>query len=133
MNKKRILISQFLSFLGVGAVATAIHYLILIVLTEFAATNAVLASGVGYVLSSAVNYFLNYRITFRSSERHFEASIKFGLVAGSGLVFNLLIMFVLNQSIGIHYVLAQIVATSVVLIWNFFVNRYWTYRAPSKI
>jgi len=121
--------SQFTRFVGVGILATGIHYAILISLMENNLTGAITASTVGYVVSSIFNYLLNYYFTFSSQERHTFAVLKFTFVAGAGLVLNNLIMYLTVTMANLHYLPGQIMATGLVLIWNFTANRYWTYRS----
>lgn len=121
--------SQFIRFVGVGTVATLIQYAVLIVLKENQIAGAVMASTIGYIISGVFNYLLNYYFTFRSSEKHMAAAIKFTVVALIGLGLNGLFMYLSVEIIGLYYLLGQLITTSIVLIWNFTVNRYWTYRA----
>lgn len=124
---------QFLTFASVGAVSTAIHYLVLIALVRLGAMSAVLASVLGFAAGAASNYWLNYRVTFRSSRRHRDALSSFMLVAGTGLVLNTLIMATFVQRLGVHYLVSQVVATVLVLIWNFLANRAWTFSEGTNV
>ena len=120
---------QFTKFAGVGAIGTVAHYFVLVVLVSLAGTNAVLASGLGFAVGAIVNYTLNYKCTFNSSERHQVAAPKFLSVCLVGISLNLLIMYALTSALGVYYLLAQVIATGVVLIWNFLGNRFWTFRS----
>ena len=119
---------QFLRFATVGGIATLIQYLILIALVQGVNMHAVWASSIGFVVSAICNYLLNYRFTFRSNARHRQAMVKFFLVAGVGLVLNGLIMLVATEYLHVYYLLAQILATGLVLLWNFTGNRLWTFK-----
>lgn len=119
---------QFVSFVGVGAVATAAHYLILIVLVQFYHFDATLASGIGAVAGAFISYVLNYRFTFRSKSSHALSIAKFFAVAGVGLVLNSITMLICIELFGFYYLLSQVLATALVLIWSFTANRAWTFR-----
>lgn len=119
---------QFLLFAGVGAIGTAAHYGVLIALVRLARTDAVLASTAGFVVGAGVNYALNYLFTFNSSKRHTEALPKFFTVALLGMGINAAIMAGLVHQAGVHYLLAQIVATGLVLVWNFAGSKLWVFR-----
>lgn len=121
------LLSQFSKFAIVGAVATSVHYVVLILLVQALDLNPVHASATGFVCGAFVGYVLNYRVTFRSSKRHWETIPKFFLAALSGLVINTLIMMALTGGMNVHYLMSQVVATGMVLMWNFSVNRWWTF------
>jgi putative flippase GtrA len=117
---------SFVRFAVVGTLATGIQYLILIALVHGAKAHPTGASSIGFVASSAVNYVLNYHYTFRSNRRHGPAAVKFALLAGVGLLLNAAIVQVLIGA-GWHYMLAQVCATAVVLVWNFAGNSLWIF------
>jgi len=119
-------LSKFARFALVGAIATAIQYAILIVLVRGDLTGPTLASCIGFVVSAGANYSLNYRFTFRSRNSHAGAVVKFLLLAAAGLALNAGLMRLLT-ALGWNYILAQLLATGVVLLWNFFGNSLWTF------
>jgi putative flippase GtrA len=122
-----VIAHKFLKFLMVGGLCTALQYLILIALVEGLGIFATLASTVGYVVSSAVNYYLNYSFTFRSDAEHGRSLPRFLLIAGCGLVLNGAVTYLGTAILGLHYILAQVAATIVALLWNFLANLRWTF------
>ena len=126
------IIRQFILFAGVGVVGTTAHYLTLIILVEIANVDAVLSSGLGYLCGAIVNYALNRAYTFKTTQRHIDAFPKFLFVAGIGLLFNAAIMGITTRKLHIPYLLGQIIATAVVLLWNFIGNLFWTFRLCPK-
>ncbi len=123
----RTVAKQFLCFSGVGIIGTLAHYLTLIGLVEVVSAKAVLGSAMGFIVGALVNYFLNYYITFKSTKSHHEAIIKFFTVAVIGLILNTLIMVLATEVFALYYLLAQFIATGLVLLWNFTGNRIWTF------
>jgi putative flippase GtrA len=121
---------QFLLFAGIGAIGTAGHYTTLIVLVEALRVDPLLASTLGFVVGALINYFLNYYYTFASAKSHRDAMSKFALVALVGAIANSAMMHVALTWLGLYYLLAQIIATAVVLVWNFIVNKLWTFATP---
>lgn len=121
------ILKQFSRFTGVGFMSAIGHYGLLILLVQFAAVDAVYASAAGALLGAVINYSLNYRLTFRSTKRHRESVWKFAVVALIGLLLNTLFMWVGVDLLGMHYLLAQVVTTGLVLIWSFVGNRLWTF------
>jgi putative flippase GtrA len=124
---QRETITQFLGFAGVGAVGTAAHYLVLIGLVQGSGTNAVPASVAGFVVGALVNYTLNYHVIFRSDKSHLTAASKFMAIALVGLLLNTAIVWFAVNTLGIHYLVSQILATALVLVWNYAGNRIWTF------
>lgn len=123
-----VIARQFASFAGLGALATAAHYAILIALVQLAGLGATSASSLGFGISAVGNYALNRRFTFRSRAPHTLALPKFAVVAIIGLALNALVLSTLT-ALGAHYLVAQVAATGIVLCWNFLVNRRWTFNA----
>jgi putative flippase GtrA len=128
----REVLSQLAKFALVGAFGTVVHYAILILLVEKAGASAVIGSSVGAVAGAFVNYFLNYYFTFRSNRRHAEAIVQFYLVAGTGFLLNALFMWLIADLLEVYYILAQLVTTGLVLLWNFSINRVWTFRTKAR-
>lgn len=120
--------TQFLLFAGVGVIGTAAHYSVLVTLVQLAKTDAVISSTLGFVVGACVNYTLNYLFTFNSSKRHLEAFPKFFTIALLGMLANAAIMTGLVHQAGVHYLSAQIVATMVVLVWNFAGSKIWVFK-----
>lgn len=118
---------QFVSFALIGAIGTSGHYMTLISLVELAHISPVIATTCGFVVGALINYILNYRFTFRSNKPHHEALSKFLTVALLGAAVNTGLMYLLNQQLGLHYFLAQLLATGLVLVFNFLLNRIWTF------
>jgi putative flippase GtrA len=111
----------------VGALATALQYVILVILVRGAGVWPPVASAVGFVISAVGNYLLNYHYTFRSRLQHGPAAAKFLVLASVGLALNAALMAVLVD-IGWHYLVAQVCVTALVFLWNFMGNSWWTFR-----
>lgn len=118
-------------FLLVGIVATAAQYLLLVALVSQFGFAAIPASAISYAASTLLNYALNRRFTFASQRAHGVALPRFLFVAATGLALNTGIMALLTAGAGLHYLLAQVLATGMVLVWNFVLNRHFTFRAES--
>jgi putative flippase GtrA len=119
---------KFSRFLLVGGLCTGLQYVLLVALVEGAALSPTLASTIGYLASSAVNYLLNYSFTFRSAAQHRQALPKFVLISSCGLILNGAVTFAGTALLGVqHYLVAQVAATCVTLLWNFFANHRWTF------
>lgn len=124
------LLKRFVGFTLVGAVGTTGHYTVLLLLVEVLGIEVVTASVAGFIVGGVINYTLNRRLVFRSQRAHGEALPRFFAVAGVGLVGNALLMSLLTYRWGIHYVVAQLVTTAVLLVWHFTANALWTFRDP---
>lgn len=120
-------VRQFARFLAVGAAATALQYAVLLALVELAHAPKVTSSAVGYLCGAVASYLLNRRFTFQSDIAHGKGFAKFMVVNLIGLGLNTLIFSVV-LAFGAHYVLAQVTATGLVLIWNYLGARLFVFR-----
>lgn len=125
-------VRRFLRFAAVGAVGTAAHYALLLGLVELGGVDPVLGSVGGFLLGALVNYGLSRSLVFASERAHVEALPRFLAVAGMGLVINALLMRLLVHVLGLHYLLAQIVTTGLLLLWHYCGNAVWTFGKRSS-
>ena len=123
--------TQFIRFVIVGGLATALHYALLFVLVHAGLFAPVAASSIGFATSAVLNYLLNRRMTFQSDRPHAEAGPRFVLVAVSGLCLNAALLWLINVVGGVHYLAAQVPATLATLFWNFGLNRLWTFPSSA--
>lgn len=121
------LLARLIRFAAVGAVGTAGHYLTLIGVVEGLGGDPVAGSVAGFLVGALINYSLNRAIVFRSGRAHREALPRFLAVAGLGLVWNGLLMSLLTHVLALHYLLAQILVTALLLFWHYAGNALWTF------
>lgn len=123
-----VLFRQFGRFSLVGVLAAVGHYGTLVLAVEFGGLGAVPAALAGYLVGGVVSYLLNRRWTFASNRPHEAAAPRFALVAAVGFALTGLSMAILGDGLGLHYLLAQLVTTGLVMLWTFFANRSWTFE-----
>jgi len=119
--------TQFAKFFVVGCIATGLQFAVMIALVQLLSVDPVVSSSIGFGLSAVANYSLNRVFTFASSKPHRETIPRFTAVAGTGLLVNALAMLMLVNGFRIAYPIAQVLASGTVLVWNFLLNRYWTF------
>ncbi|HWH83955.1 MAG TPA: GtrA family protein [Burkholderiaceae bacterium] len=118
---------RFVRYSLVGVLATAAHYLVLVLCVELAHWPAAFGSGAGAVVGAQVAYAGNRWFTFahrgemRASWPRFQATALLGALLGMAIVG-------LGVRLGVHYLVAQVVATLAGLMLTFAVNRAWTFR-----
>lgn len=122
------LIRQFAAFFGVGIIAAIVHFGLLIGLVEALGMAAVPATLIGYVAGGGVSYALNRAFTYRSTRNHIEAGWRFAIVAGVGFGLTYLLMGLLHDRLGLHYLPSQVITTGLVLVWSFLAHKFWSFR-----
>jgi putative flippase GtrA len=123
-----MLIRQFLHFMAVGAGGTAVQYAVLWAGVSCDLAPAAVSSAVGYLLGSILSYLLNYFFTFASDKTHREAAAKFFTLVGVGWGINTTLMGFLVHGYGWNVWPAQIITTSICLVWNFAGSKWWAFR-----
>lgn len=118
---------QFLSFAGVGAVATAAHYLTLLALVEGGLAHPAPASAAGAAVGALVSYGLNYRLTFAARIPHRKTMPKFLAIAVVAMILNFVLMHGLVTLLALPYIAAQVAVTGLMLLLTFSANRNWTF------
>lgn len=119
---------RFPNYALVGAVATGAHYALLIFLREGYGVPAATAAMLGAILGAMVSYVGNRRLTFPGSRTsHRVALPRFLVVAVMSVAMNGVIVGTLVRYLGVHYMIAQCVATAAVLILSYHLNRLWTF------
>ncbi len=81
-----------------------------------------------YICGAIVSYGLNARFTFGETTTAFRKGLaKFLVVNLIGLGLNTLIFSVLVKA-QVHYIVAQLIATGLVLFWNYAGARFYVFR-----
>lgn len=118
---------SLLRYVGVGSLATVAHYAVLVLAVEVGGGSPPWSSFMGACVGALVAYAGNRQITFvDSGQPHRVAMPRFFGVALLGATGNGLIVSGLT-SWGLHYLLAQAVATVGVTVLTYHLNRRWTF------
>ena len=119
------LIAQIVKFGVVGGTAFLIDYGVMIALTELCGINYLISSGISFVVSVIYNYILSVRWVFEVDEngdkrKEFVIFIVLSLI---GLGLNQLLMWVFVSMIHIFYMVAKIIVTAIVMLYNFITRK----------
>jgi putative flippase GtrA len=119
--------SQIFKFILVGGTGTALHYVVIILAVAVLSVPPGYAAFIGASVGAFANYLLNRRFTFDSRRPHRETLPRFVLMASAGAVLNGIAVGMLSIT-GMHFLLAQAIATVSILILNFVVSKTWIFR-----
>lgn len=119
----------------VGASGTIIDLFGLFILVHFFQFEVLVATTISFILAATNNFIWNKKWTFKNKSRSYHHQyIKFLLVSIVGLIFTLILMYGLHEVLDIWYMYAKVITSLVVLYWNYFGNKIWTFKpAVAKI
>lgn len=133
---------QFVKFCVVGAINTGVDWLFFysgkIILGRFypnlsLQTIRQIAKGISFVISALSNFIMNRKWTFRSQEKQVvKEGAKFIVVALVGLAINQSVFYYVTGRMLYRDIFGLIIATATATLWNFFINRNWTFRNSEK-
>jgi putative flippase GtrA len=121
---------QLLRYTAVGGVAFAVDFGSLFLLTEFGGLHYLLSAVFAFGLGLLTNYLLSVAWVFNRrtlSSRGMEFLV-FGLIGVLGLGLNEVVLWVLTEGAGFHYLLSKAGAAVVVFLWNFFARKLSLFR-----
>lgn len=112
---------QFAKFLVVGLASFAVDYGIFVVLFHFFGVQYLVASTVSFALSLVLNYFLTLKFVFDAKPGR-NVALEFTIYVGLNIIalgLNQLILFLSVDLLGLSPLIGKLIATAVVLIYNF--------------
>jgi len=142
-NKER---TRFLKFAAVGALGSVIDFGVMNLLTRLLAWRLVYAGGVSFFCAVVNNFMGNRFWTYpESRSRHILHQLSmFFVVNAAGIAIRIPILHYVEppmagafqSMVHLSSSAAELLAKNatlafaigVVMIWNFFINRYWTYN-----
>lgn len=122
---------RFIRFALVGGAATAFHYAVAAALSLSGLTTVVVGSTIGFVLSALGNYALNARFTFGTTAANAGQGLRFFTTVALGCLLNAAILKG-ALGLGLHAVPAQLLATALVLAWNFAISSWWVFKPATR-
>ena len=131
-------LNEVMKFVLTGGVCFLIEYAALIALKEWLHLPVVAATPIAFLISVVFNYLLCVRWVFDGAkDGSKKAQIGFAVTSVMGLFLNWLIMWALTALFGEDvllfalfgmeikvYMLNKIIATGLVMVWNYFTKRY---------
>lgn len=144
-NRKEM--TRFLKFAVVGTIGAVVDFGILYILHAILGWNLALANTISFTCAVVSNFTWNRYWTYPDSRSKPISSqlVQFFVVNIAGWAINTGILLTLNKPLTafvdnlnlvataaaahkIGYNVAKVFATGVVMFWNFFINRFWTYN-----
>ena len=123
--KSSKLFQQIFKFGIVGGIAFVIDYGIMVIAKELLGLNVLISAALGFVVSVVFNYILSVKWVFdvnkeKDEKKNFVLFIVFSII---GLILTEIIMWFGTDIIKINYLIVKIVATAIVMVFNFITRK----------
>ena len=123
-------IVQFFRYIFVGGISSVVD-LGLLFFIENLGVNYLLATAIGFCLGISVNYKLSKKFIFTK-----EAGVKnakdefliYILIGIGGLLITEILMYIMTDNLGLHFMISKILITVVTLVWNYSARKIILYR-----
>jgi len=128
-----LLKKQFTRYAFVGGLSFLVDFACLYALTEYLGIHYLISASLSFCLGLTANYLLclawvfDFRRTLPNPWHEFMVFSAIGLTA---LLLNNLLLWLLTEYAGIHYLLSKIAATAAILFFNFSLRRWLLFSPP---
>jgi dolichol-phosphate mannosyltransferase len=129
---------QFVKFAIVGAINSGvdwgIFYGLKLILPGYLKsfnlqTIKQIAKGCSFIVAAFSSYIMNRKWTFRSQNKQVgKEALQFLVVATGGFVINSIVFYLVTALLQWRDIFGLIVATAAATLWNFFLNKKWTFK-----
>lgn len=107
-----------------GGVCFLVEFAALTLLVELLHMPVLWATALAFLISVIVNYALCVKWVFTGAKGGSgRVRLQFLMTSGMGLGLNELLMWLMNIRLGVQYQLAKVIATLMVMIWNYVTKR----------
>ena len=122
---KNDLIKKIIRFGIVGGLAFVIDFSTMVLCHEVFHISVLVSTTIGFIVSVIFNYILSVTWVFdvdpnKSKRKNFVLFIVFSII---GLILNDLIMWLGSYIIGISYIIVKVIATGIVMVFNFITRK----------
>lgn len=120
------MIKKIVSFGIVGIIATIIDFVLLFILKSGLHINVYIATTLSFTVALIFNFVASMKYVFKAKEGMslLKQSVIFVMTAVAGLGINQLIMLICIEIFSIYYMIAKLLATCFVMIFNFVSRHY---------
>lgn len=126
--KENKAIKQLLLYLVVGGIATVVEWVCFYLFVNVGNINYLVSTALAFIVSTFANWLAGKLILFKESQNILAELIKIYATSVAGLLFNLVLMWLMVEQLSMPEMLSKIIATGIVFIWNFVIRKYVIYK-----
>ncbi len=120
---------QMFRYLFVGTASFLIDFIIYLSLINFLGQNYLVSAAIAFFISVLGNYYMSTSWVFNQADRNNKVLDfnLFILISFIGLIFTEILLFVFVDYGNIRYIWSKIIASILVIFWNFIARRVMFY------
>lgn len=122
------MLGQLFLYLIVGGIATLVEWVLFYVFNAKMGFHYMPATALAFMVSTFANWLAGKLILFNDWSNVIPEIIKIYATSIAGLFFNLALMWIMVDIIGLQEMLSKIIATGIVFMWNFLIRKYAIYK-----
>jgi putative flippase GtrA len=130
----RVHLNNLAKYVLVGGCATVADLGVFAVFAVYLPFNYLLVGGAGFLLGTAINYFLCVRYIYVSGQRFSARGEIIGvyLVGGVGLVLHEIILYLAHEHYALPLMVCKVLAIGLVFFWNFGLRNFYLFASPGS-
>ncbi|MDB5058638.1 MAG: hypothetical protein JWO59_2110 [Chloroflexi bacterium] len=124
-------VQRMARFAIVGTCGVAVNTVTLFLLVNMGHLNKLIAAAIATEVTIVTNFIMNDVWTFRGVHSRLswpERLLRYNAVALGGMLITLAVLAMLTLWVGLHYLVANLIAIATATIWNYVVNFRLTWR-----
>ena len=117
--------NEFGRYCIVGGIAFVVDFGLLFLLTDIFGVYYLVSAVIGFLSGLVTNYLLSiyWVFTTRSVQSVVLERVMFMATGIIGLVITVISLWLFTTVIGVYYLIAKLLATSLTLCWNYFIRK----------
>lgn len=122
---------QFFRYAFVGGWATVADWGVFALFNKVINLHYLISAPFAFLMGLTVNYLLSKKFVFSGEKNEHQSSTEFivyCIIGVIGLLMTMIIMYLLTEFIGFLPMVSKIIATAIVLVWNFLARKFVLYR-----
>lgn len=128
-NKTDNIFLQFFRYIFVGGFSFLVDFFLLYFFSDVCGIYYLISAILSFIISLIVNYLISTKWVFNKNQidnKVVEFNV-FALIGVVGLLFTEIILYLLTDIVGLYYLMSKIIATVIVMFWNFLARRIMFY------
>lgn len=112
-----------------GSIAVAVWIAVLVLMVEVFSLNETLASAIGFICATPVNYTLQKIYVFKSAVGMESRFLIYCAITVTTLGINTLLFWLIHNYTTLHYTVVQIITTIIIVFMNYYAHRTFTFAS----